>query len=149
MQIKEMPERKTEAVRRTVSVDALPATVGKAYHEVMTYVEGEDATVVGPPFVIYHNDDMQALDVEIGFPVDRDVGGEERVRPGLLPGGRVLSHVHVGPYSTLEEAYTPLMKHIEEQGLKVTGWMYELYLNSPDDTPDADLRTEICFPLAE
>ncbi len=31
--------------------------------------------------------------------------------------------------------------------LAVTERMYETYLNSPEDTPEAELRTESCFPL--
>lgn len=115
----------------------------------MTYLEESGTRISGAPFVLYHNEDMQALDVEIGFPVEREVTGEDRVKPSMLPGGRVLSTIHIGPYSELEKTYAPLMKHIEEQGLKVTGWMYELYLNSPEDTPEENLDTEICFPLAE
>ena len=56
------------------------------------------------------------------------------------------SEIHVGPYSELERTYTPLMKHIEDQKLSVTEWMYEVYLNSPEETPEAELQTEVCFP---
>ncbi len=147
MEIKEMPERRTAVVRVTVPVDQLPATVGAAFGEVMAYLGGTEASVAGPPFVLYHNEDMHALDVEMGFPVDREVPGQGRVRPSRIPGGRVLSAVHVGPYAELERSYAPLMQHMAEEGLKGTGWMYELYLNSPEDTPADALRTEICFPL--
>ena len=149
MQIKDMPEQKTAAVRLTVSIDELPASVGAAYGKIMAHLANTDARIVGPPFVLYHNADMHALDVEIGFPVDRNVPGEGRVESSLLPGGRVLSAIHVGPYAKLEQTYAPLMKHIEDEGLQVTEWMYELYLNSPETTPQEQLQTEICFPLAE
>ena len=113
----------------------------------MGYLQRQGLEMSGYPFVLYHNSDMEALDAEAGFSVDRVVPGEGRVQPGTIPGGKVLSAIHTGPYTTLEKTYSPVMAHIEKKGLKVTDWMYELYLNSPEDTPENQLQTEICFPL--
>ena len=148
MEIKDVVEQKTAAVRLTTSIADLPNTIGKVYHEIMAHLHRQGGQVTGPPFVLYHNMDMQALDVELDFPVDRVIDAEGRIRAGTLPGGKILSEVHTGPYSTLEKTYTAVMSHIEEQGLHVTDWMYESYLNSPENTPEAQLKTEVCFPLA-
>ncbi len=147
MEVKETTEQKTAMVRTTASLAELPGVIGVAYGEIMGVMQRQGFQMSGYPFVLYHNEDMEALDVEIGFPVDRVVTGEGRVGPGTIPGGTVLSEVHTGPYRTLEKTYIPMMDHIKKEGLNVTDWMYELYLNSPEDTPEDDLRTEICFPL--
>lgn len=148
MEIKERQEEITVSIRTTVSLQKLPDTLTEIYGELMEYLQRREAAMQGPPFVLYHNQDMEALDVEAGFPVGQVLPDEGRVRAGRLPGGRVLSAVHTGPYTTLEKTYQPLMAHIEEKGLAVTPWMYELYLNCPDETPQEELQTEICFPLA-
>ncbi len=147
MEIKEMPERKTIVVKTTTSVRELPAVLGGIYGELMGYLQKSELSMTGPPFVLYRNADMEALQIEAGFPVDRAVTGEGRIEGGAIPGGRVLSAIHTGSYATLEKTYTPVMTHIEKNGLKVTPWMYELYLNSPDEVPEEQLQTEICFPL--
>ncbi|SIQ71345.1 effector-binding domain-containing protein [Alkalispirochaeta americana] len=149
MEIKERQEEKTVSIRTTVSLHNLPDTLTEVYGELMEYLQRQKETMTGYPFVMYHNHDMEALDIEAGFPVEKVLPDEGRVRASRIPGGKVLSAVHTGPYTTLEKSYTPLMTHIEETGLKVTPWMYELYLNCPDETPPEKLQTEICFPLAE
>ncbi len=147
MQIKTKNETKTAVVRATAPLRELPGVIGDAYGEIMACFSRTGLSPTGFPFVLYRNEDMTALQVEMGFPVDREVQPEGRVEAGTIPGGDVLTEVHVGPYTELERTYTPVMKYIEDQGLTVTEWMYEVYLNSPEDTPETELRTEICFPL--
>lgn len=147
MEIKETKEQKTVAIRTTTSITELPEAIGAAYGELLGFLQQRGLAMNGYPFVLYHNSDMEALDVEAGFPVDRVVSGEGHVQPGVIPGGKVLSAIHTGPYTTLEKTYTPVMEHIKKKDLKVTEWMYERYLNSPEDTPEDQLQTEICFPL--
>ncbi len=147
MEIKETQEQQTIVVRTTTSLEGIPATLGSIYGELMEYLQRNGLTITGYPFVLYHNADMAALDIEAGFPVGTVVSGEGRVQPGSIPGGKVLSAIHIGPYSTLEKTYTPVMEHIKKEGLQVTEWMYEVYLNSPEEVSEDQLETEICFPL--
>lgn len=147
MEIKETQDQKTVMVRTTTSLEDISTTLGSIYGELMGYLQRNGLTMTGHPFVLYHNADMAALDIEAGVPVGAVVSGEGRIQPGTIPGGRVLSAIHTGPYSSLGETYTPVMEHIQKEGLEATEWMYELYLNSPGEVPEDQLQTEICFPL--
>jgi effector-binding domain-containing protein len=147
MEIKETKEQKTVVIRITTSLAELSDTLDAVYGELMGYLERQGLETNGYPFVLYHNADMEALDLEAGFPVDRIVSAEGRILSGTIPGGTVLSAIHTGPYSTMEKTYTPVMAHIRKEGLRVTTWMYERYLNNPVNTPEERLQTEICFPL--
>lgn len=149
MEIKETKELNTAMVRLITPAGELPNVIGGAYGEIAAYMENKGMAFAGPPFVIYHNMDMEALDVEIGFPVARVIEGEGRVKPGKIQGGRVASAMHTGPYETLENTYTELMDFVKEKGLTACEWMYETYLNSPEDTAIEDLKTEIFFPLKD
>lgn len=71
------------------------------------------------------------------------------LREETLPGGLFAVAEHRGPYTTLHETYLSL----------VGGWFpstgralgnapcLEFYLNSPRDTPEAELRTEVWAPI--
>ena len=73
------------------------------------------------------------------------------LRDDVVPGGPWAIAVHHGSYATLSETYLRL----------IGGWFphtgrqladrpcIELYLNSPTDTRDADLRTEVWAPIAD
>ena len=91
--------------------------------------------------------DMQNLDVEIGIPVARQLGGKGDIQASKIPGGKLATCVHTGPYSSLEPAYAALQKYVAESGYEATGVAYEIYLNDPGEVPEAEIQTQILFPL--
>jgi effector-binding domain-containing protein len=138
----------TLTIRRTTSVDALPQAMGEAYGAIMGYLAQLGATPAGPPFTAYHNMDMEALDVEIGFAVSRVLAGEGQIGPGETPGGKVATCLHVGPYHEVGKAYEALTAWMAENGYAPTGMAYEFYLNDPGEVPEDELETQVVFPVA-
>lgn len=81
--------------------------------------------------------------------VDRDVTPEGDVGKKTIAGGRYAVFVHEGPYEGFEETYGRIFgAWLPESGEQLREEpCFELYLNSPDQTPPEDLRTEIWLPL--
>jgi len=121
--------------------------LGQAYGAIAQYLGELGEQPAGPPFVIYHNDDMQDLDVEIGFPVARELPSKGDIQASEIPGGKVATCLYVGPYAEIEPAYAALSEWMRENGHEATGVAYEMYLNDPQQTPPAELQTQIVFPL--
>lgn len=69
----------------------------------------------------------------------------------VYPAGRVAVLSFTGPYSSLSEAYQFLYgRWLPESGEEpAEAPCYEIYLNSPADTPAEKLQTEICVLLRE
>lgn len=149
MEIRTVEPRNTLTVRVSVPVGELPLLMGRAFGEIAALMQRKGIPFAGMPFALYHNMDMNALDVEIGFPVAGAVAGEGKIQASTIPGGRVAWAVHVGPYETIEETYDALLSFARERGLKVCEWMYESYLNGPDTARPEELQTEICMPIKE
>ena len=149
MEIKTLKSRPTLAVRTVCPASGLPEMMGRVYGEIAGYMAQAGVDFAGPPYALYRNMDMEALDVEVGFPVGRAAGGTERIRPSELPAGQAATAVHLGPYSDIEKTYNLLQAFVKEKGVKPLSWMYESYLNSPEDTPPEKLATEIVFPLED
>ena len=147
MEIVEIKERNTLAVRYRTPVKELPTTMGPIYGEIAAYMGRKGIGFAGPPFAIYYNMDMDDLDVEIGFPVAKAVQGEGRVKAGALPGGSLATARHLGSYASIETTYNKLTAFVAQKGKAVENFMYEEYLNSPEDTPAEKLETNIYFPL--
>jgi effector-binding domain-containing protein len=59
------------------------------------------------------------FDMECGFPISRPVEGEGQIRNSKLPGGKVITAMHVGPYETLVETYGAILAWIKENGYQV------------------------------
>jgi effector-binding domain-containing protein len=66
------------------------------------------------------------------------------VVPSQLPGGTVVSGIHIGPYEKLAETYAAMGDWAATQGLTLSGPMWEVYRSDPQQEPDASTwRTEI------
>lgn len=147
MEIVKNKERNTLSVRYRTPVGKLPESMGPIYAEIAAYMGKKGIPFAGPPFAMYYNMDMNDLDVEIGFPVESANSGEGRVKGGILPGGEAAVAKHVGPYAAIETTYNDLTAFIAKQRRQTESFMYEEYLNSPQDTPPEKLETNIYFPL--
>jgi effector-binding domain-containing protein len=134
-------------IRTRCSVKDLPNVIGPIYQSIGGYFQANGILPAGPPYVGYHNDDMQDLDLEIGFPVMEPIEGQDEIVPSSIPAGEFASTMHIGPYHEIEQAYTRLSAWIEAQSFQPAGQCYEIYLNDPADTPQDALQTLILFPL--
>ncbi len=137
------------SIRTRTAVENLPQILGQSFRKIIQYLGSQGQAPVGPPFVAYYNMDMQDIDLEIGFPVAGELPGQEDMRPSAIPAGLFASTLHTGPYPEMRSAYETLNAWMAEKGLRPTGVAYEHYLNSPMDTPPADLQTIIEFPVLE
>jgi effector-binding domain-containing protein len=135
------------AVRTVTSVDRLPGEIGKAYGAIIAYLTEKGAQPQGPAFVAYYNMDMQKLDVEIGFPVAKEIAGSGDVLATHIPAGRKATCMYKGAYKDMAPTYEALTNWINDNGYVPTGVAYEFYYNSPDQVPESELLTKIEFLL--
>jgi effector-binding domain-containing protein len=87
------------------------------------------------------------LTVEIGFPVSRVLDGRGEIISSEIPGGKIATCQHTGPYSEIKPAYEELMRCVAKEGYEAVGVAYEFYLNDPSLTSPQELVTQIIFPL--
>lgn len=81
--------------------------------------------------------------------VPEDTIGAPPLEACLIGGGRYAVLAHRGPYADMRAAYDWLFgTWLPQSGLEARDApVLEAYLNSPKDTPPADLRSEICLPV--
>lgn len=147
MEILRKKEQPALSIRYRTAAAKLPETMGPVFGQIAAYMARKGIPFAGPPFAMYHNMDMEDLDVEIGFPVNSPAPGEGRVKPGRLPGGKLAMATHIGSYESLGGTYEKLTAFVQERALTPEEYMYEEYLNSPEDTAPEKLATNIYFPL--
>ncbi len=145
IEIREVPEHTVVTLREHVPMAVIAKAIGEGFGEVAEAVGRAAATITGMPFAIFHELDPVAVDLELGFPVDQilDVG---RVHGATLPGGRVASTIHAGPYDEVAGAYEALTAWIEANHERPSGPPREVYLNEPEE--GVIPLTEIQMPLA-
>ena len=143
----EQPRRPTLVVRTRTPVGRLPEVLGPAWGAVMARARALGAMPSEPPFVGYHNADMEDLDLEIGFTFTAPLEGEGEVQASEIPDGPAVATVHVGPYDRIGEAYEALQAWMSQHGHAPSGPSYEHYLDDPDEVAPDELRTRIVWPI--
>ena len=145
--IEEREAQWTVSTRTRTSVDKLPEAFDKWYGEIYNQLTAAGQASPTVPYAAYHNMDMQDLDVEIGWVVDKAPSDTGEFQAGKIEGGRMATCVHVGAYGQLSEAYGALMQWMAENRSEGAGVAYEFYLNDPSMVSPEELQTQIVFPL--
>lgn len=145
-EIKDQPAQPTLSVRTHAAVQDLPVVIGKVYGSIAQYLGELGEEPAGMPFVAYFNMDMQNLDLEIGFPVKKKLGGKGEIQASEVPAGKYATTLYVGPYDKCQGAYDALNAYIKEKGFEATGAAYEYYHDGPEVPPEKT-RTTIVLPL--
>jgi effector-binding domain-containing protein len=129
--------------------------VGELFGELFGHIQAHNVRVVGPPLSIYYDGEYRErdVDVEAAVPVGAPGGGANGVPIRELPGAEMMaSLVHHGPYETIHQAYSALLKWIEQNHYRVDGPDREIYLQGPDKekerSPEAYV-TELQVPVAK
>ena len=143
----QLQERPTLAVRLHAPVERMSEVLGPAWGKVMAYAGPAGAAPADAPFVAYHNMDMSDLDLEVGFVFARPLPGAGEVVASAIAAGEAVQCVHVGPYDQVGGAYDAIAAFLAEHGRTGGGPSYEFYLNDPQETPSAQLRTRVLMPV--
>lgn len=131
-------------------------SIGSVFETLNIWAAGEG--LVGPDHLgigVFYDDPasvaLENLNSHAGIVVTAKT--EEPARNDIskitLAGGRHASVKHVGPYSELKKPYQWLYADwLPQSGEEPADRpCFEIYTNSPHDTPQAELETLICVPL--
>lgn len=136
MQIEKIvkPAQTIVSMSTHLSREHLPNYIGTAFVELLEYVQKNGAELVGTPFISYLNlsDNGQPrdelLDVEIGFPINKEVPSTEKFQSYELPSYQAVRTLYVGDYDDLTASYEELIGAIKQENGIFTFRSYEYFL---------------------
>ncbi len=99
---------------------------------------------IGPAFGLRHENAYEACwALPPGLPLPEGAIETE------APGGWHAAAVHPGAYDKLDETIEKILEEwLPHSGFRRAGGpIIERYLTDPRETPEADLRTEVCIPV--
>jgi effector-binding domain-containing protein len=140
----DLQEQQVACVHGRILHAELPAFLAAAYSKVPAASAQQGLRLSGPPYARYRFEKDGILDVEAGFPISGAMSRTGDVGPGTLPGGHVLTTVHVGAYDEAGDAYDALEAHLSENGYESAGAAWGCYLDGPD-VPEP--RTKVYKPV--
>lgn len=135
---------RTETTYADIFTD-IPAGFGR----VLASLESAEVDPIGAPFTVFHQapDGDTAGDISMCVPIASTPDTGEKIETIEIPEGAIASVLHRGPYEDMGAAHATAAAWIQKHGHTVTGPTREIYLNSPADVGEADLMTEIQFPI--
>ncbi|MBO6639938.1 MAG: GyrI-like domain-containing protein [Roseitalea sp.] len=117
----------------------------KAFTRLTAFLNAQKVTPEGSPMVVYHDYDPEKMVFRAAMHVSKTdackaVGD---VKADATPGGPVYTFTHIGPYSTLRDAYVAAESELAREGkiLGIPTW--EVYANDPARTRESELRTDV------
>lgn len=134
------------SIREKVKIQDIPQAMGRMFGELMPILQ-KDVQCAGPPFALYHSWSDDETDMDVGFPVTGNAVTKGRVKPLELPAVKAVVGMHMGPYDKIVETYNKMMEWIKTNGYEPADYMWEEYLNSPDEVPAEKLMTRLVWPI--
>jgi DNA-binding transcriptional MerR regulator len=123
---------------------------GHLWEKLESYLLKIGETPTGACFTIYHSEEPE-IDAEVCEPLSGPIPAVEPILVHQLPGVEcIASVIHHGPFTTLNEAYSAVLKWIETNGYRCTGPVREIYLEpppTPGSQTDPNTVTEIQFQV--
>ncbi|NKY60975.1 AraC family transcriptional regulator [Nocardia flavorosea] len=134
-------------VHGRVPPDEIPNFFDHSFGRLAAVLDTQDASITGPALAIYGTVGGQAMEITVGFPVDRLIRPDADVVPGVLPSGRTARLVHSGSFDGLDRSWDRLHSWITARDL-TPGTRWEVYVTEPNPHMDpADLRTELNWSI--
>lgn len=147
--IKSNPEITAIGHRTKTTYPEIFTDIPAGFGTVMAFLAEANIDPVGAPFTLYHQapDADSAGDIAMCVPVA--VGAETTDDTSVvhIPAGAAAAIVHQGSYDDMGQTYATVATWIQQRGHHIVGPAREVYLNSPADVAEADLLTEILFPI--
>jgi len=145
-EIRDVPEQPCVYMTKRLPQDQLGEFFMDAFPKVFQYVMPNGGPG-GPPFGRYPEWGETDCIVEGGVITTSPLPSEGEIISGTIGGGKVVCATHIGPYEGLREAWAGLWKYVEDNGLKSAGPVFEMYMNSPGEVPESELRTDMYWPV--
>lgn len=138
-------------VTKTSSMEPadISAKMGEAFEAVWAFMQAHGVNPAGGALSVYADYSPDQMEFRAGFTVSRQdlAKAEGEIKGDVTPGGELLYFQHKGSYATLRDDYGLMMQHLKSIGREMGVPMWEIYLNSPDQVPEADLLTDIYMVL--
>ncbi|MFV0401621.1 MAG: GyrI-like domain-containing protein [Oscillospiraceae bacterium] len=145
--IKQEPEHHTLTIRKTIDfMKEYSDFAGQALAQTGSYLDNMDLFPMSGPLVCFHNTELEALDVEMGWQITQPVEDKGDMSCTMVPSRRVASTIDLGPYEEQDPTLIDLFEWIKENGYEAQGPVYYCYLNDTE-RPESEYLTQMSIPI--
>ena len=134
------------AVREKADTSNIGPMLGKCYGMIGAVLKKQKLEMAGPVFAIYYSESSTNFDFDAAVQVNQAGKEDGNVKPGLLKATKAVVAHHFGPYENTPAAHEAIGKYISENHLKITGPVWEVYVNDPMTVKNpSEIQTDIYY----
>ncbi|MEM1180207.1 MAG: GyrI-like domain-containing protein, partial [Acidobacteriota bacterium] len=137
----------------TMEAADIQEAMAGAYGEISAFIEERGLTPAGPPRAINHvwADGRYVFDAAIPVAESAEAeapdAGDGEVQITASFTGEVLKITHTGSYEAMPVTYDKAQAFLTAHGHTPSGPPWDVWVSDPTEVPEAELITEIYFPL--
>ena len=137
-------------IQRRVARTQLQPLFAECFPKLYGHCVQTGLAMAGQPIARYVSSGTGLWTIDCAIPIVEPASGEGEMQPGQLQTGPAAFAVHAGPYERLPGSYAEVEQWIENNGMRVNGPAWEIYVTDPAEYADpSDWRTEIYWPVSE
>jgi effector-binding domain-containing protein len=147
--IKEIKPQRFAGVRAKTTINKVTEKVTQLLSETAEYLESQGVKPTGPGFGVYYEVGAVVVDVEVGYPIDGEVDGNDRVHSGELPGVKAAGANYEGPHNAMPDAHRAVHMWMHENDVKASEEpAREVYITDLRNLKDGeDCKAESVWPV--
>ena len=130
---------------------AMSEAMGKAYFEILSFIDAHGLAEAGAPMSIVRGFAGSQLRFDAAIPVrgvtDTTPHDGATVKLGYTYSGPAIRVRHAGSYRQLGATHREIAAYLAALGLARNGDALETYINDPTLVPEAELLTDIYYPV--
>lgn len=146
---KEIKAQRIAAVRAKTTINKVTEKVTQLLGETAEYLESQNIKPTGPGFGVYYEVGAVVVDVQVGYPVDEEIEGNDRVLGGELPPVTAAVATYEGPHKEMPDAHRAVHMWMHENDVKAAVEpAREVYLTDLRDLKEGeDCKAESVWPI--
>jgi hypothetical protein len=137
-------------ITRTSKMTEIAATMKEGFETLARLFAQAEVPMGGMPMAHYLDYNDVSTTFELGFPCREEDANALRAAGltiGTTVAGPSMRATHIGPYGGMESTYHQMIGEMTRLGLEPARDMWEIYY-SPPETPPAETRTDVVWPIA-
>lgn len=135
----------------TSKMTEIAATMQEGFETLARLFTKAGVPMRGMPMAHYLDYNDVSTTIELGFPCraeDTEALRAAGLTIGTTAAGPSMRATHIGPYDGMESTYHQMIGEMTRLDLEPARDMWEIYY-SPPETPPAETRTDVVWPIAE
>jgi len=131
------------SIRRQIAWDDLSDEMGRLYELLVSSADEGGYHIIGHPYAIYHSMGEDKVDIECGYPIEKQVPAFGIISSGIYNEAMCAMTEYTGSFETLEKGHEAVQQWMESRNLTLGGSPMEIFINNQS----AEWTTKICYPI--